>query len=117
MPSADPDPPAGPSRLATPAWLEEHRRALLSADVRRLALALSPYGILHRDALAALVGARDWREGAFEQALEEAVRQGAIERLPEGFYGDPERCHRRSGGSATPGAGGGALLAGPLHDP
>jgi hypothetical protein len=93
---------AAPAKLATPAWAEEHHRALLSADVRRLALALSPYGILHRDALAALVGAQEWREGAFEQALKEAVRQGVIERLPEGFYGDPERRHHPALGRGAP---------------
>lgn len=66
---------------------------LLRADVRRLAIALAPYGILHRETLAQVAGAHQWREGAFERALDEAFRRGVIQRLPENFCADPARTH------------------------
>jgi hypothetical protein len=66
---------------------------LLRADVRRLAIALAPYGILHRETLAQVAGAHQWHEGAFEAALEEAFRRGVIQRLPENFCSDPTRTH------------------------
>jgi|SRR5579875_106352 len=84
-------PPAGAS---VPDDIHRRREELLlRADVRRLAIALAPYGILHRDTLARVAGAHEWREGAFERALEEAVRRGAIQRLPENFFADPARTH------------------------
>jgi hypothetical protein len=70
-----------------------HEAMLLRADVRRLAIALAPYGILHRETLAQVAGAHQWHEGAFEAALEEAFRRGVIQRLPENFCSDPTRTH------------------------
>lgn len=66
-----------------------HDSAVIQAEVRRLARALRPYGVLHRDALERSVGAERWREGGFDSALWAAVRSGAIEPLPAGFYRVP----------------------------
>jgi hypothetical protein len=63
-----------------------HDEAVVQAEVRRLARALGPYGVLRRHALASAAGATQWREGAFERALQTAVNSGAIEPLPEDFY-------------------------------
>ncbi len=63
-----------------------HDEAVIQAEVRRLASALGPYGVLRRHALASAAGAMQWREGAFERALRTAVSSGAIEPLPEDFY-------------------------------
>lgn len=45
-----------------------HEQAVVDAEARRLAHAIGPYGVLHRDALAHIVGATHWREGGFRQA-------------------------------------------------
>jgi hypothetical protein len=63
-----------------------HDEAVIQAEVRRLARALGPYGVLRRDALASAAGATQWREGAFALALQTAVSTGTIEPLPEDFY-------------------------------
>ena len=64
-----------------------HDEAVIQAEVRRLALALAPFGVLGREALAREVGAERWREGTFEQAVSVAVKTGVIQKLPGGFYG------------------------------
>ena len=63
---------------------------MIQAEVRRLARALRPYGVLHRNALAGAADARRWHEGGFDSALEAAVRSGSIERLPADFYRTPK---------------------------
>jgi hypothetical protein len=85
-----------PGRAETEAR-RRHEELLLRADVRRLAIALAPYGILHRDTLAKVAGAHEWRPGAFERALDEAFRRGVIVRLPENFCADPARVHHHPG--------------------
>jgi hypothetical protein len=67
-----------------------HDEAIIQAEVRRLARALRPFGVLHRDALEQAADARRWHEGGFDSALETAVRGGAVQRLPAGFYRSPK---------------------------
>ena len=69
-----------------------HDEAVIQAEVRRLARALAPYRVLRRDTLASAAGAMQWREGAFERALQTAVGLGALEPLPEDFYKLPDPC-------------------------
>jgi hypothetical protein len=66
--------------------VSRHDRAVIQAEVRRLANTLKPYRILHRDALERACGAEKWHEGGFDRALQEAVKAGAVQRLPGGFY-------------------------------
>lgn len=68
---------------------KRHSEAVIQAEVRRLARALRPYGVLHRNALERAAGAERWHEGSFDRALSRAVGSGAIERLPAGFLRSP----------------------------
>jgi hypothetical protein len=65
----------------------DHEQAVLRAEVQRLVTALSPYGVLSRDALRREAGALHWHEPLFDRALETAVAGGQIAELPLGFYG------------------------------
>jgi hypothetical protein len=69
----------------------DHDRAVLRAEIRRLVIALSPYGVLRRDALERAARARTWHEVSFEVALQAAVESGKLEKLPLGFYAIPHR--------------------------
>ena len=66
--------------------LTDHDRAVLHAEVRRLVLALSPFGVLRRDVLARAAGATRWSDETFEEALTAAVEGGEIKKLPLDFY-------------------------------
>jgi hypothetical protein len=66
--------------------LTDHDRAVLSAEVKRLVTALSPVGVLRRDALARASGATRWNGASFDLALQAAVDAGKINELPLGFY-------------------------------
>lgn len=70
--------------------ISRHEQAVVQAEIGRLARTLRPYRILHRDALARACGADKWHEGGFDRALQEAVRAGAVQPLPGGFYRDAE---------------------------
>ena len=59
-----------------------HRGAVLDIEVRRLERELRWCGPLHRDALAWLCGARNWREGSFDEAIRRGVAAGALRTLP-----------------------------------
>jgi hypothetical protein len=72
------------------ARLSRHDRAVIQAEIRRLARTLKPFRILHRDALERACGAEKWHEGGFDRALQEAVRAGAVQRLPGDFYRDAD---------------------------
>ena len=72
-------------------WRRRHEEAVIQAEVRRLARALAPYGVLHHDTLERFVGAQHWHTGGFDDALSAAVRAGKIKRLGCGYY----RCERR----------------------
>lgn len=66
--------------------VSRHEQAVIQAEMRRLARALRPYRILHRDALKQAAGAEKWHDVGFDRALHAAVRAGAVEPLPGGFY-------------------------------
>lgn len=66
----------------------KHDATVTAAEARRLTLALAPFGVLSRQALAEQPGAQHWRDGTFEQAIRAAVQAGAIEELPGQFYRD-----------------------------
>jgi hypothetical protein len=55
---------------------------------------------MRRDALERSVRASSWNEDRFDRALEAAVRDGAIKRLPLEFYGcaDADERRRQAGG-------------------
>ena len=78
--------PARPRAERDRRMARRHDEAIIQAEVRRLARALRPYGVLHRDALEQAADARRWHEGGFDSALDAAVRAGAVQRLPSGFY-------------------------------
>ena len=65
---------------------QRHDVAVIQAEVRRLQRALRPFGVLRRDALERASGASDWRQGGYDAALAAAVKCGAIEQRPFGFY-------------------------------
>jgi hypothetical protein len=74
-----------------------HDEAVIQAEVRRLAHALQPFGILRRDSLERVAKATKWHEGGFDRAIAAAVHAGRIERLPGEFYRcPPERQSQRS---------------------
>lgn len=77
-----------------------HEQAVIQAEMRRLARALKPYRILHRDALQRAAGADSWHDGGFDRALYAAVKAGAVEPLPGGFYRDTADGHPEGGASA-----------------
>jgi hypothetical protein len=66
--------------------ISRHEQAVIQAEMRRLARALRPYRILHRDALKRAAGAEKWHEGGFDRALRAAVRTGTVEPVGDGFY-------------------------------
>ena len=68
------------------ARITRHEQAVIQAEMRRLARALEPYRILHRETLRRVAGAERWHEGGFDSALHEAIRSGSIEPLPGSFY-------------------------------
>jgi hypothetical protein len=66
--------------------ISRHEQAVIQAEMRRLARSLGPYRVLHRDALRRVAGAEHWHDVGFDRALAAAVRTGAVEPLPYGFY-------------------------------
>ena len=63
-----------------------HDHAITHAEARHLVLALAPFGVLDRDALSRQCGHLHWKDGSFDQALQAAIDEGAVEALPGGFY-------------------------------
>jgi hypothetical protein len=63
-----------------------HDSAIVHAEARHIVLALAPFGVLDRDALAHRCGQVRWKDGTFDAALAQAIVEGAIEELPGGFY-------------------------------
>jgi hypothetical protein len=68
-----------------------HDEAVIQAEVQRLARALRPYGVLHRDMLGRIAGTDRWYEGGFQDALTQAERTGRITAIGAGFYRDADR--------------------------
>lgn len=58
--------------------IARHDEAVIQAEMRRLARALKPYRILHRDALQRAAGADTWHDGGLDRALRAAVKAGAV---------------------------------------
>jgi hypothetical protein len=73
------------------ARIARHEQAVIQAEMRRLARALRPFGVLHREALKRAAGAEKWHDGGFDRALRAAVRAGAVEPVGDGFYRDSEQ--------------------------
>lgn len=63
-----------------------HEQALIHAGAVRLANAIRPFGVLQKDVLEHVAGAEHWPAGAFQHALDAAVKQGLLIRLAFGFY-------------------------------
>jgi hypothetical protein len=74
---------------STADWITEHELAVVRAEIRRLVMALRPYGVLRRDVLARVAGALSWHQASFDRALHAAVQAGEIEERPLGFYAIP----------------------------
>ena len=77
----------GTDQSSRPAAVRQ--RALLEAEVRQLLRAISPFGVLRRDALARACHAHLWRRGRFDDAVRQAVSEGRLRSLGAGFYGRP----------------------------
>jgi hypothetical protein len=56
--------------------------AAVAAEVRKLERSLREFGPMPRRRLADLAGADQWREGTFEEAVSEGVRQGRLQWMP-----------------------------------
>jgi hypothetical protein len=64
---------------------DRHRDAVVCAEMRRLERRLFAIGPMPRERLAAACDAARWREGSFEAAVREGVRQGKLRELPLGW--------------------------------
>ena len=64
----------------------ERQSAIAHAEARHIVLALAPFGVLDREALARACGQAHWKDGTFDAALTTAIAEGTIEELPGGFY-------------------------------
>lgn len=69
-----------PERGADP-----HRERVVAAEVRRLERCLLNVGPMPQQRLAESCGADHWREGTFEEALYQGIRQGVLRQLPLGW--------------------------------
>jgi hypothetical protein len=56
--------------------------AAIAAEIRKLERNLREFGPMPRERLADLAGADRWREGTFEEAVSEGVRQGRLQWMP-----------------------------------
>jgi hypothetical protein len=55
---------------------------MVAAEARRLERNLRAIGPMPRDMLAHVSGAENWREGTFEEAVREGLREGRLRTLP-----------------------------------
>ena len=71
-----------------PCHATEHPRdrrrhaAAVAAETRKLERNLREFGPMPKDRLADMAHADQWREGTFEEAVSEGVRQGRLEWMP-----------------------------------
>jgi hypothetical protein len=56
--------------------------AAVAVEIRKLERSLRDLGPMPRERLADLSRADQWREGTFEEAVSEGVRQGRLEWMP-----------------------------------
>lgn len=74
---------------------DPHRATVITAEMRQLERCLLAIGPMPRAKLAQSCGARRWREGTFDEAIQEGLRVGAIRQLPFGWleatWGHPVR--------------------------
>ncbi len=78
-------PHSQPAEAAAGVRPDPHRARVIAAEVRRLERRLRAIGPMHRDTLAESCGTQRWREGTFEEAIQEGVRLGVLRRLPLGW--------------------------------
>lgn len=62
-----------------------HRVTVVAAETRRLRRELLALGPMRRDRLAERCRADRWREGTFEEAVQQGVKTGQLRRLPLGW--------------------------------
>jgi hypothetical protein len=69
-----------------------HAHGRHEAEIAELARVLQSYGVLTRDYLEELSGARHWSDATFDAVLNDGVRAGRIKRLG----GDPYEATARA---------------------
>lgn len=67
----------------------EYTAGLVEVEIHALVRAVSPYGVLSREALAEACHVEHWQPGRFQHALQAAVRTGRLRHLGLGFYASP----------------------------
>jgi MFS family permease len=80
-----------PGMLGTSLRTRQAAQATLDREVDMIARALEENGRSERQELARLVGARHWGPGRFQEALHEALAEGAIRRVGRTRYAPVER--------------------------
>jgi hypothetical protein len=71
--------------LRTDRGRDTHRATVIAAEVRRLERHLLAIGPMPREKLAESCNSGRWREGTFEEAIQEGVRRGTLRQLPLGW--------------------------------
>jgi predicted AAA+ superfamily ATPase len=66
-------------------WRSRHEELVLDAELRRLVRELYTIGPMPRSMLARSCHAYRWREGSFDEAVQEGIRRGVLARLPFDF--------------------------------
>lgn len=63
----------------------KRHHATVTAETRKLERSLRAIGPMPRTMLARVTQANSWREGSFEEAVKEGIREGRLEELPLGW--------------------------------
>ncbi len=87
--SPTPDANGGGPPRRTPSDPHDRHRAMVAVEAQRLERTLRSIGPMPLDVLARTVDARHWREGTFQEAVREGVRQGRLRQLPLGWVEVP----------------------------
>ncbi len=92
----------GRSAVGSPAISSARRSAaeVLDHEIAAIERSLAENGPTSVSDLRALVGARYWGPGVFNQALGEALAEGSVRRVARGIYGPSEQPDRQSSGQA-----------------
>lgn len=64
---------------------DRHRATVITAEMRRLERRLLAVGPMSQVKLAESCGSGRWREGTFEEAVQEGLRAGRLKQLPLGW--------------------------------